>query len=182
MIPERWQCNAVSVLSIHVLGEHMARLNINQLLALILLAFSLGYLWMAYQIPVFPIPRPVDSDAFPKLLGFSLLLLSVFLFFEKTAPAASAEKTEDELQPSGWHRQPKVQVFGTAVGVLAYAFLIEPLGFLLASILLGVGLAYWFGYRQHWINLATVGGIVLALYLLMNKVMGIYLPQGLLPL
>ncbi|MCD8513499.1 MAG: hypothetical protein LRY63_09295 [Nitrincola sp.] len=61
----------------------MLRLNINQLLAIILFVFSLGYLWMAFQIPVFPIPRPVDSDAFPKMLGACLLILSVFLFLEK---------------------------------------------------------------------------------------------------
>lgn len=160
----------------------MARLNINQLLAVILLVFSLGYLWMAYQIPVFPIPRPVDSDAFPKLLGLILFILAVFLFFEKNTHEKVAEAKAEEGQPAlVGIRNPKVQVFGTAVAVFAYAFLIEPLGFLAASISLGFGLAYWFGYRQHWINLATVGGIVLSLYLLMNKVMGIYLPTGILP-
>lgn len=158
----------------------MTRLNANQVLAIVLAVFSLGYLWMAFQIPVYPIPRPVDSDAFPKIMGFSLLLLAIFLFFEKVSedePAAS----EEPKNVSWGVSHPKIQVIGTAIAVLAYAFLIEPLGFLLSSIILGVGLSYWFGYRQHWVNLATVGCIVLSLYLLMNKVMGIYLPQGFLP-
>lgn len=162
----------------------MTRFNSNQIIAIILLVFSIGYLVMAYQIPVFPIPRPVDSDAFPKMMGYVLLILSVFLFFEKVSEeSADADKEANaHMHSTGFCVQnPKVQVLGTSIAVLAYAFLIEPLGFVLASVLLGVGLAYWFGYRQHWVNIATVGGIVLSLYLLMNKVMGIYLPQGFLP-
>ncbi len=163
----------------------MTRLNINQILALVLVIFSVGYLWMAFQIPVFPIPRPIDSDAFPKILGICLLVLSVLLFFEKQPKTENASQQEDvepvtESSVTGM-QNPKVQVLGTAIAILAYAFLIEPLGFLLSSILLGVGLAYWFGYRQHGVNFATVGSIVLILYLLMSKVMGIYLPTGVLP-
>lgn len=168
----------------------MARLTANQLIAIILLVFSLGYIWMAFQIPVFPIPRPVDSDAFPKILGVGLLILSIVLFFEKQTPVKkdfpdTSEPLPDASEPlpedSALSKRPVVQVTGAAVAVLAYALLIEPLGFLLSSALLGFGLAFWFGYREHWINLLTTGGIVLALYLLMNKVMGIYLPQGVLP-
>ncbi|MCD8513500.1 MAG: tripartite tricarboxylate transporter TctB family protein [Nitrincola sp.] len=78
-------------------------------------------------------------------------------------------------------QNPKVQVFGASIAVLAYAFLIEPLGFLAASILLGVGLSFWFGYRNHTVNLVTVAGIVVSLYVLLSKVLGIYLPQGIIP-
>ncbi len=164
----------------------MLRLNINQLLAIILFVFSLGYLWMAFQIPVFPIPRPVDSDAFPKMLGACLLILSVFLFLEKEPAKVSEVKTDketntDEDLPQKGIQNPKVQVFGASIAVLAYAFLIEPLGFLAASILLGVGLSFWFGYRNHTVNLVTVAGIVVSLYVLLSKVLGIYLPQGIIP-
>ncbi|WP_417580889.1 tripartite tricarboxylate transporter TctB family protein [Nitrincola sp.] len=161
----------------------MARVTTNQLIGIILLIFSLGYIWMAFQIPVFPIPRPVDSDAFPKMLGAGLLVLSLLLMFEKQAQPNEDASDDSEPAPekSAFTKRPAVQVMGTSVAVLAYALLIEPLGFLLSSVLLGFGLAYWFGYRQHWINLLTTGGVVLVLYLLMNKVMGIYLPQGVLP-
>lgn len=164
----------------------MLRLNINQLLAVILFVSSLGYLWMAFQIPVFPIPRPVDSDAFPKMLGLCLLILSVFLFLEKVPANVAEDKTTKEADvaddlPQTGIMNPKMQVLGASVGVLAYAFLIKPLGFLAASIILGVGLAYWFGYRNHVVNFVTVGSIVLSLYLLLSKVLGIYLPQGIIP-
>ncbi|BBI64935.1 hypothetical protein HSBAA_62410 [Vreelandella sulfidaeris] len=58
----------------------MTRLNTNQWLALVFAVLAAGYIAMAWQIPIFPLPRPVDSDLFPKVLGFSLLILSVFLF------------------------------------------------------------------------------------------------------
>lgn len=157
----------------------MTQLNPNRIIAIFLFLMSIGYLWMAFQIPTFPIPRPVDSDAFPKLLGCVLMLLSVFLFFEK--PAVSADK-EESAQVHSFTKRPAVQVAGTAVAVVIYAFSIEPLGFLLSSILLGFGLAFWYGYRKHTVNLATMTAIVLSLYLLLNKVMGIHLPQGILPL
>ncbi|GAB2598562.1 MULTISPECIES: tripartite tricarboxylate transporter TctB family protein [Nitrincola] len=158
----------------------MTQLNPNRIIAIFLFLMSIGYLWMAFQIPTFPIPRPVDSDAFPKLLGCVMMLLSVFLFFEK--PAVSANQQEEPEQVLSFTKRPAVQVAGTAVAVVIYAFTIEPLGFLLSSILLGFGLAFWYGYRKHTVNLATMATIVLSLYLLLNKVMGIHLPQGILPL
>ncbi|EXJ11218.1 Tripartite tricarboxylate transporter TctB family protein [Nitrincola nitratireducens] len=109
-----------------------------------------------------------------------MMLLSVFLFFEK--PAVSANQQEEPEQVLSFTKRPAVQVAGTAVAVVIYAFTIEPLGFLLSSILLGFGLAFWYGYRKHTVNLATMATIVLSLYLLLNKVMGIHLPQGILPL
>ena len=54
----------------------MTRLNTNQWLALVLALVAAAYLAMAWQIPTFPLPRPVDSDLFPKVLGVSLLLLA----------------------------------------------------------------------------------------------------------
>lgn len=158
----------------------MTRLNINQLLALLLLAFSIGYLILAFQIPAFAIPRPVDSDAFPKLLGFLMLGLSLLLFLEKPAAAAPQDSETTSQHPvSG--RKEIVQLGLTAVSIPVYALLIEPLGFVLASLLLGSGLAWLYGYRRHGINLLAMCLVVLPLYLLLSKVMGIYLPTGPLP-
>ncbi|RAU17316.1 tripartite tricarboxylate transporter TctB family protein [Nitrincola tibetensis] len=158
----------------------MTQLNPNRIIAILIFLMSIGYLWMAFQIPTFPIPRPVDSDAFPKILGWTLMLLSIFLFFEKSA--VSAEKEEEPAQVLSFSKRPAVQVAVTGLAIVIYAFSIEPLGFLLSSILLGFGLAYWYGYRKHFVNLGTMVTIVLSLYLLLNKVMGIHLPQGILPL
>lgn len=157
----------------------MTRLNINQLLALLLLAFSIGYLILAFQIPAFPISRPVDSDAFPKLLGILMLVLSLLLFWDK--PAAEPQDSETTQPDTAKNRMPKLQLALTAVSIPIYALLIQPLGFVLASLLLGFGLAWLYGYRRHGINLLTISLVVVPLYLLLSKVMGIYLPTGPLP-
>ncbi|TVU92113.1 tripartite tricarboxylate transporter TctB family protein [Vreelandella titanicae] len=159
----------------------MTRLNTNQWLALVFAVFAAGYIAMAWQIPTFPLPRPVDSDLFPKVLGFALLILSVFLFFEKPTPIAGADEIDHEATQGPRLFTPWARVIVTSLAIAAYAFLLVPLGFVLASTLLCVGLTAYYGYRRHGVNLATSLGVVLALYLTMTKVMDVYLPTGVLP-
>lgn len=159
----------------------MTRLNTNQWLALVLALLAAAYLAMAWQIPTFPLPRPVDSDLFPKVLGITLLLLAGLLFFEKPIPLAGADEIDEEATNGPLLFTPWARVVITAVAIAAYAFLLVPLGFVLASTLLCTGLTAYYGYRRHGINLAASLGVVLALYLTMTRVMDVYLPTGLLP-
>ncbi|XUO82742.1 tripartite tricarboxylate transporter TctB family protein [Halomonas sp. KM007] len=159
----------------------MTRLNTNQWLALVLALLAAAYLAIAWQIPTFPLPRPVDSDLFPKVLGITLLLLAGLLFFEKPVPLAGADEIDEEATNGPLLFTPWARVVITAVAIAAYAFLLVPLGFVLASTLLCTGLTAYYGYRRHGINLAASLGVVLALYLTMTRVMDVYLPTGLLP-
>ncbi|MDQ7731762.1 tripartite tricarboxylate transporter TctB family protein [Halomonas sp. SpR1] len=159
----------------------MTRLNTNQWLALVFAVLAAGYIAMAWQIPTFPLPRPVDSDLFPKVLGFALLILSVFLFFEKPSPISGADEIDQEATQGPMLFTPWARVIVTSLAIAAYAFLLVPLGFVLASTLLCVGLTVYYGYRRHGVNLATSLGVVLALYLTMTRVMDVYLPTGVLP-
>ncbi|PCF96116.1 tripartite tricarboxylate transporter TctB family protein [Vreelandella nigrificans] len=159
----------------------MTRLNTNQWLALVLGLLAAAYLAMAWQIPSFPLPRPVDSDLFPKVLGGALLLLSVLLFFEKPAPLAGADEIDHEANQGPLLLTPWARVVITALAIAAYALLLVPMGFVLASTLLCVGLTAYYGYRRHGVNLATSLGVVLVLYLTMTRVMDVYLPTGVLP-
>ncbi|WP_144981316.1 tripartite tricarboxylate transporter TctB family protein [Halomonas sp. C22] len=159
----------------------MTRLNTNQWLALVLALLAAAYLAMAWQIPTFPLPRPVDSDLFPKVLGITLLLLAGLLFFEKPVPLAGADEIDEEATNGPLLFTPWARVVITAVAIAAYALLLVPLGFVLASTLLCTGLTAYYGYRRHGINLAASLGVVLALYLTMTRVMDVYLPTGLLP-
>lgn len=159
----------------------MNKLNINQKIGIILALVSLGYLWMAFQIPGFSLPRPVDSDTFPKVLGGALLILSILLFLE--APA-HREQDEEDSPATGddtlW-TSPRMRVAVTSAAIVGYAFALQPVGFVVTSILLCCGLAYYYGYRNHKVNLLASGGVVLALYVMMSYVMDVYLPTGILP-
>ncbi|MFG6667712.1 tripartite tricarboxylate transporter TctB family protein [Halomonas sp. HNIBRBA4712] len=159
----------------------MTKLNTNQWLGVILALVAAAYLAMAWQVPTFPLPRPVDSDLFPKVLGSTLLLLSILLFFEKPGTIAGADEIDDEATRGPLLLTPWARVVITAIAIAAYALLLVPLGFVLASGLLCVGLTAYYGYRRHAINVATSLGVVLALYLTMTRVMDVYLPTGVLP-
>ena len=77
----------------------MTQLNTNQVLGLIIALVAVGYLVMAFQIPSFPLPRPIDSDLFPKVLGFTLLGLAVLLFLEKPKDQDVPDEIEPEERP-----------------------------------------------------------------------------------
>ncbi len=149
----------------------------NRLLALVTGILSLAYLYSAFHIPVFPIPRPVDSDAFPKLLGVLMLGLSVWLFFEKTDAAPT--EPDEEGAPHGWARWQPVVV--TAVAIAIYAGLLAPLGFVLSSFFLTAGLIWFFGYRRPVVTGLVALAVPLVLYVAMTRFMNIHLPPGLLP-
>jgi putative tricarboxylic transport membrane protein len=153
----------------------------NRLMAVIIGLFAAAYLWLAYQIPIFPIPRPIDSDAFPKLLGYVMLGLAAWLFFEKPeATQAAVEPAEAEggspMLLAQW--QP---VIVTGVAIAIYAGLLGVMGFVLASAALTAGLTFYYGYRRHLVNAAVSVLVPLLLYVLMTRFMNIHLPAGWLP-
>ncbi|PMR72636.1 tripartite tricarboxylate transporter TctB family protein [Billgrantia endophytica] len=159
----------------------MTRLNSNQILGLIIALLAVGYLAMAFQIPDFPLPRPIDSDLFPKVLGFTLFGLAVMLFLEKPKDRDIPDEIGPEERAKPLLLRPWSRVVITSLAIVAYALLLVPVGFVLTSLALSFGLAWYFGYRRHGVNLATSLGVVLLLYLAMTRGMDVYLPQGILP-
>jgi putative tricarboxylic transport membrane protein len=150
-------------------------------MAVIIGLFAAAYLWLAYQIPIFPIPRPIDSDAFPKLLGYVMLGLAAWLFVEKPEADQAEEQSGEatEVTPLPWAQWQPVVV--TAVAIAVYAGLLGVMGFVLASAALTTGLTFYYGYRRHLINAAVSVLVPLLLYVLMTRFMNIHLPAGWLP-
>jgi len=164
----------------------MPTLNAQRVLGVLIAVLSLAYLYVAYQIPLFPIPRPVDSDAFPKVLGFVMLGLSVWLFFAPPDAQDPALAEEAEAAPA---RSPSPgdlvrrwwPVVVTAGAIALYAATLQTVGFVLGSFLLVAGLTWFYGYRRHLVNAAVALAVPLVLYLLMTRLMTIHLPRGVLP-
>ncbi len=154
----------------------MKTFNANRVLGALIAVLSLVYLYAAYQIPTFPIPRPIDSDAFPKVLGFVMIGLAVWLFFEHPDDQDAAPSLSPGEQFRRW-----LPVVVTATAIAVYAASLQTLGFVLASFLLVAGLTRLYGYRRHLVNAAVALAVPLALYLVMTRLMTIHLPRGLLP-
>lgn len=163
----------------------MPKLGANQILAIVLAVFAALYLVEAFQIRRFPLPRPVDSDLFPKVLGFLMLGLAALLFFVKEAideaAMQAAPAAADEPENPFWQR-PWTRVVVTAAAIAVYAAVIRPLGFVPASVLLVAGLTVYYGYKNHLVTLATALGIPLVFYLVLTRWMAISLPAGILPI
>ena len=154
----------------------MKTLNANRVLGALIAVLSLVYLYAAYQIPTFPIPRPIDSDAFPKVLGFVMIGLAVWLFFERPDGQDATPALSLGEQVRRW-----LPVVVTATAIAIYAASLQTLGFVLASFLLVAGLTWFYGYRRHLVNAAVALAVPLVLYLVMTRLMTIHLPRGLLP-
>jgi putative tricarboxylic transport membrane protein len=156
----------------------MKYINSNRVIGLIMGLVSLGYLWLAFRIPAFPMPRPIDSDWFPTLLGAALLLLSILLCLEKQATPVKREKA---AQKDPKAREQTSQLLITLLAIAGYAFGLEWLGFVLASSLFGIGLSHCYGYRRHLISVVATLAVVLSLSLIMTRLLEVHLPRGLLP-
>jgi putative tricarboxylic transport membrane protein len=160
----------------------LARVNTNRILGIVIAVFALIYLYGAYDIRVFPIPRPIDSDLVPKVLGFLMLGLAILLFFQKPDAVDEAEPVAaPPAEALPWIERPRVQVILTIVGIAAYAALLRPLGFVLASALLVGGFSALYGFRRWGINAAVAVSVPVFLYLVLTRGMGISLPRGVLP-
>lgn len=164
----------------------LGRLNRNQVLAIVIGVFSIVYLVGAFGIRQFPLPRPIDSDLIPKVLGFLMLGLALMLFFQRPGTggavviAEEAPAEDGPPEPDG-SISPILQVALTVAAVAAYAALLRLLGFTLASALLVGGLAALFGYRNWTVSAVVAVAVPLGLYLTLTRAMGINLPAGILP-
>ncbi|PTL37980.1 tripartite tricarboxylate transporter TctB family protein [Alkalicoccus saliphilus] len=156
------------------------KLRPNQTIAIILFLFSCFYLYVAFQIPVYALPRPIDSDLFPQILGGLMLLLSIGLFFEKDAETDVAEQEKTKEHESFWAR-PNTQIVVTALVIGAYILLLERAGFVLTTFVFIFGMTRYYGYKNYVTNLIVAIVVSVGFYILLTRGLGVYLPPGLLP-
>jgi putative tricarboxylic transport membrane protein len=69
-----------------------------------------------------------------------------------------------------------------AVLLVAYAYALEPLGYLISTVGFFVGAAFGLGSRQPTRDLAVGISLTLVVYLLFTRALGVHLPGGVLPL
>lgn len=148
----------------------------NRLIAIILFFFSIGYVYIAFQIPAFTLRTPMDSDVFPKVLGIVMLFLAILLFFERDKEVEVNEEKETVTM-----KMQKKQVFFTILGIALYIFMFEIMGFILSSVLFVISTTYYFGYRKLLINVVVAVTVIMVLYLGLTKGMNIHLPKGWVP-
>ena len=146
------------------------KLNGDRLLGLFLFVLALAYGWGAQQWPEpFGSQETVGPNTFPTILAIALALGSLALMFK---PEPNSE----------WPVGKSILEIGYAVVALfAYAFLMEPLGFVISTFFAVTFIAWRMGAKIKPAAVIALG-CAIGVFLLFNNLLDLPLPLGLLEL
>lgn len=151
----------------------------DRLTGLILLAVAV--FWLAgvfWTIPEVAGGARVGPRGFPLAMGVALAVLSVMLIGASfLTPEAAAEPDEDVVPVDG-----RIEIWAlvSTFGFLAlYVLLLDLFGFLLSTIAVTtLFLVFVVDKRSPKLVLLTSFGLAFAVWLILGKAMGVYLPRG----
>ncbi|WLH47686.1 tripartite tricarboxylate transporter TctB family protein [Pseudomonas beijingensis] len=147
-------------------------LTIQRIFAAVLLLVCIGLALMAWPYQAAFSYEPVGPRAFPLLILGLMGLALLYMLFRPTPIVHSDEDPQLDRET--------LQKIGICVVLLlVFAGTFEPLGFIVASILIGVPMARLYGGR--WVpSVVIISLMAIGLYLLFDKLMDVPLPLGLL--
>jgi putative tricarboxylic transport membrane protein len=137
------------------------------------------YFYATEQLPSLEIGDPLGPKAFPRLLGVALVITAVILLIEmlrarKSPTAPAAPKAE------GSNRGVYLVIAAVVVWTFLFFLVFEPLGFVVATSLYLVVLTAYFNPGKWVTNVLSSVLFCVGSYW-MFKVLGVSLPQGVLP-
>lgn len=150
--------------------------TLNQKIAAGLLLFSIFYLVLTFNLPAYKYV-PVDSDMIPMGLGFLLVILSICLYFAKDNHVTSEEESKEKVPG-----KEKLMVLSVLGFIILYIFLLEPLGFVLSTLIFIFGCSRFLGYKNYLVNGIVSVIFPLAVYFAFTKGLQVALPPGILPI
>lgn len=151
---------------------------VDRVIFICIIVVAAVYFYATSQIPTLEIGDPLGPKAFPRLLGIGLLITAALLFMEiwrarKTPP-------EETSEPSGDRRH--LIVVGAVVACTAvYLAVFTLLGYVIATSIYLVVLTAYFNRGKWTANILTSVLFCIGSYLMFTKLLGVSLPQGVLP-
>jgi putative tricarboxylic transport membrane protein len=138
----------------------------DRITGVVLLTFALWFGVVAWRLPTSFFSDPVGSRTFPLVIAAFLAPLAVYLMLRPTALAVA------------WPPRPvRPALVGALLTLIVYALLLEPLGFIPATVLAFSALALTFRAPPLRGLLAAVLTTV-ALYFMFGHLLELYLPAG----
>lgn len=133
--------------------------------ALVLLAFSIGYGILLFQIPLLPFQRDVafTAQTLPKALSVMGIVLSLILF------VTSRNSSMPDVKGYNWLHGLMICAL-----MLTYGFTVRPVGFIVSTGLFLILCEYVLGERRWKILIFSTLPVVLFFWFLMNEVLGVY--------
>ncbi len=135
----------------------------NRVLGVLLIVLAALVFWSAQSLVVAFAADPLGPKGFPSAVAVILAVCGLLILLERGPAFAWPER--------------RVTPFLLIVVMLAYALLMEPLGFLLATAGLAIGVALLFGARA-WLALVTGAVTSVALWALFDRLLDLPLPKG----
>ena len=130
-------------------------------------------IWQSSVIPIGRIGKP-GPGFLPFWVGIILAILSVALWIEATLRKPT-EETRHFLSGEGrW-----TYVISTGVGLLVYAAIMEPLGFVISTFLLLIFLFWYVGKQKIWVVFLGSFLVTFFTHLIFRVGLKVQLPTGL---
>ncbi len=143
--------------------------RVDLLIGIGLLAFAVFYFQQSFAITVGFAGDRLGPAFFPRLLALALGTLALVLIWRSLAGRSDPAP----LPPM------RVGLFLWTVGLTtAYAFLLRPLGYLIATPLYLAGIIWLLGYRNLVGLVGTAAGTAAVLYLVFGRALHVLLPMG----
>lgn len=139
-----------------------------------LTALGVVILWGSFYMPTGGGYAQVGPGVVPRFVGSILIVLGIFLLREAFTGGFSGVDEEAEVHlPMDWKAFAWV-----SGGIIAYGLLVEPLGFILASVILYIAVARSFGSRRWLLNAAVGAVLAVFIFVVFNYGLGLNLPMG----
>jgi putative tricarboxylic transport membrane protein len=143
--------------------------------ALILLTFSIAYGLLAYKIPLTLLAQRETFNArtMPFALGIIGTVLSFLILVLPSGQTDEEDNVKDAFRGLDW---PSV---GLLIGMMIfYSMTLRFLGFVISSTIFLVGGFYILGERRIWLLLIGSVPLVLFIWFLMSRLLGMYIAPG----
>lgn len=145
-------------------------------IGVVLLALSVAYMAGAWALPRFQMTTVIDAWVFPMAVGLVLAALSLVLILRPggragTGPQAAAFEFPEQVG------RPVLVL----LALVAYALLLDPLGFILSTSLFFLATSAILGWRRWLVAAAVAVGSSVAVYAVFTRLLAIPLPPGPLP-
>lgn len=143
--------------------------------ALILLMFSIAYGLLAFKIPLTLLAQRETFNArtMPFALGIIGTLLSFLILVLPSGRTDEKDNVKDAFRGLDW---PSV---GLLIGMMIfYSITLRFLGFVISSTIFLVGGFYILGERRIWLLLIGSVPLVLFIWFLMSRILGMYIAPG----
>lgn len=143
--------------------------------ALIVLAFSAAYGLAATKIPLtfLAMKESFNARTMPYALSIIGIVLSLAILFFPVKADKEEEGFTDVFKGLDWTR------VGLLVGMMIfYGFTLRFLGFVISSIIFLLSGFYILGERRKWLLFVGSVPLVLFIWFLMSKILGMYIAPG----